>query len=60
MEAIEIKRPVRQRQVVYLRPAVIRQLKREKGETDKSMGEIIEEALARRRKPGPHAANAAP
>lgn len=59
METIEIKRPVRQRQVVYLRPAVIRQLKRERGETDKSMGEIIEEALARRRKPEPHAVPAA-
>lgn len=35
----------RQRQVVYLDPAVIRSLKREKGETDKSLGEIIEDAL---------------
>lgn len=43
---METKSVKRQRITVYLDPEVIRRLKRERGDTDKPMGVVIEEALA--------------
>ncbi len=39
------EKPTRQRMLVYLRPETIRWLRRERGETDKPVGRIIEDAL---------------
>ncbi len=47
METKTTEKIRRDRFLVYLRPEVIRQLKRHRGETDIPVGRTIEEALAK-------------
>ncbi len=53
METPSIEKIRRERILLYLRPELIRQLKRHRGETDKPVGHIVEEALERHFDPAP-------